>query len=75
MPHMAGDRLVQELMKIRPDVPIILCTGHSERIDENGAKAIGVKAFVFKPLVRKDLVTTVRKVLDEAKENLLKLFF
>jgi len=67
MPHMTGDLLAQELIKIRPDIPIILCTGHSDRMDGNRAKAIGVKAFVFKPLVMKDMAKTVRKVLDGAR--------
>jgi CheY-like chemotaxis protein len=65
MPHMAGDRLSQELLKIRSDIPIILCTGYSERIDENSAKAIGAKAFALKPIVMKDMLKTVQKVLDE----------
>ncbi|MBW2035495.1 MAG: response regulator, partial [Deltaproteobacteria bacterium] len=64
MPHMTGDRLARELMKIRPDIPIILCTGFSERISEEKAKGMGIKAFVMKPLVMRDLANTVRKVLD-----------
>ncbi|MBW2168987.1 MAG: response regulator, partial [Deltaproteobacteria bacterium] len=64
MPHMTGERLARELMKIRPDIPIILCTGFSERISEEKAKGMGIKAFVMKPLVMRDLANTVRKVLD-----------
>jgi len=65
MPHMTGDKLAQELMKIRPDIPIILCTGHNTLVLEEKAKEIGVKAFVMKPLVMRNLAETVRKVLDE----------
>jgi len=67
MPHMAGDRLAQELLKIRPDVPIVLCTGHSERMDEKQATAMGILAFMNKPLSGIELSKTIRKVLDEAK--------
>ncbi|MBW1737532.1 MAG: response regulator, partial [Deltaproteobacteria bacterium] len=66
MPNMTGDRLARELMKIRPDIPIILCTGFSERISEEKAKGMGIKAFAMKPLVMRDLANTVRKALDPA---------
>ena len=65
MPEMNGDRLAVELMDIRPDIPIILCTGYNPRIDENMAKKIGVKAFIFKPLTFQQLAVMVRKILDE----------
>ena len=69
MPQMAGDRLAQELMKIRQDIPVILCTGHSARIDEDSAKALGIRAYTMKPLVMRDLATTVRKVLDAERSG------
>lgn len=65
MPHMTGVELSKEIMSIRPDIPIILCTGHSERIDEGRAKKMGLKAYAMKPLLVSDLAVTVRKVLDE----------
>ena len=65
MPIMTGDALAAEMMKIRPDIPVILCTGYSKTISEGAAKAIGIKAFAYKPLVKADLAKTVRKVLDE----------
>jgi PAS domain S-box-containing protein len=64
MPNMTGDKLSRELMKIRSDIPIILCTGYSERISEEKAKSMGIREFVMKPLVMKDLAKTVRKALD-----------
>lgn len=64
MPNMMGDKLAHELMKIRPDIPVILCTGYSERITEEKTKKVGIKAFVMKPLIMRDLSNTVRKVLD-----------
>ncbi|MBW2028445.1 MAG: PAS domain S-box protein [Deltaproteobacteria bacterium] len=64
MPHMTGDRLARELLRLRPDVPIILCTGYSERITAEDAKRMGIKAFTMKPLVMKSLGVTIREVLD-----------
>jgi len=52
-------------MKIRPQIPVILCTGHSGLVSEEKAEEIGIKAFVMKPLVMRSLAETVRKVLDE----------
>jgi PAS domain S-box-containing protein len=65
MPNMTGDMLAKELMGIRSDIPIILCTGYSELITKESAEAMGIRAFVMKPLVTRDLATTIRKVLDK----------
>lgn len=67
MSHMYGDKLAAELLKIRSDIPIILCTGYSKRISEERIAEYGIKALLQKPIARKDLAGTVRKVLDEAK--------
>ena len=64
MPDMPGDRLAQELIKIRPNIPIILCTGHSDRIDEDKAKDLGIKAYAMKPLDKAKFTKMVRRVLD-----------
>ncbi len=64
MPKMTGDQLAKELMKVRPNIPIILYTGFSPKISEEKAKEIGIKAFAMKPLVRRDMADIVRKVLD-----------
>lgn len=65
MPQMTGDRLAKELMAIRRDIPIILCTGFSHRITEDGVKTMGIKRLLMKPLVSRDLAVAVRNVLDE----------
>jgi CheY-like chemotaxis protein len=67
MPNMTGDQLATELMKIRPDVLVILCTGYSNKISDQSAQAIGIKALIYKPIVKADLAKTMRKVLDEAR--------
>jgi len=65
MPYMTGDKLVEQILNISPDMPTILCTGFSEKISEEKAQELGIKAFVLKPLVKRDFAVTVRKVLDE----------
>ena len=62
--HLGFENLAEALMKIRPDIPIVLCTGFSEMINEEKAKAIGFRAFIRKPLVMNDLANTIRRVLD-----------
>ena len=64
MPHMTGYDLAQKIMNIRPDIPIILCTGYSETVSEEQANALGIKAFVMKPLNWNNIAKTVRRVLD-----------
>ncbi len=64
MPKLTGDDLAGKMMALRPDLPIILCTGHSELIDEKKAKKIGISAYLSKPIVMGKLARTVREVLD-----------
>ena len=63
MPMLTGDRLAVELMKIRPDIPVILCTGYSKDISTDLAAALGIKAFACKPLIKAELAEIVRSVL------------
>ena len=67
MPNITGDKLSVELLKIRPDIPVILCSGYSKKISDDTVLNIGIKAFAYKPIVKADLAKIVRKVLDEAK--------
>ena len=68
MPNMTGDQLAQELMSIREDIPVIICTGFSERINKEQAEAHKVKGFLMKPVVKSEMAQMVRKVLDEVKK-------
>jgi len=65
MPNMTGDELAGRLMNIRADIPVILCTGYSERISRERAHDLGIKEFILKPIVMRELAKTVRKVLDK----------
>ncbi|MBI5581720.1 MAG: PAS domain S-box protein [Deltaproteobacteria bacterium] len=64
MPQMTGIKLVRQMIQIRPGVPIILCTGFSDQIDEKQAYSLGIKSFLLKPLVARDLAAAVRRALD-----------
>ncbi len=69
MPDMSGDELARRLMDIRPDIPIMLCTGYSARIDEQIARNMGVRALVFKPIKLRALANLVREILENAPEK------
>ncbi len=71
MPHMTGADLAQELMRIKPNIPIILCTGFSAKIDDQKASAMGIRAFVLKPIVKREIAATIRKVLDQTVQSSL----
>jgi signal transduction histidine kinase/ActR/RegA family two-component response regulator len=67
MPKMTGDQLARKLMEIKPDIPIILCTGFNKTITEEKALAMGIDRFVMKPIVKDELANTIRTVLDAPK--------
>ncbi len=64
MPGMTGAQLAEKLKDIRPDVPVVICTGHSSLINEKKAKKMGIDAFVMKPITQTEIAKTIRKVLD-----------
>jgi CheY-like chemotaxis protein len=69
MPFMTGDELATELMQIRPDIPVIMCTGYSEKITEEKALSLGIRAYLGKPLFKSEIAETVRRVLDKNHED------
>ncbi|HID30669.1 MAG TPA: response regulator, partial [Desulfobacterales bacterium] len=64
MPNMTGEHLAKEVLKIRPAVPVILCTGFSEAVSEDTAKEMGIRAFIMKPIIMEKMARVVRQVLD-----------
>ncbi|MBA3030111.1 MAG: response regulator [Desulfobacteraceae bacterium] len=64
MPFMSGEELAKEILSIRSDMPIIMCTGFSEVVSPEKAKKIGVKEYIMKPFLHEELAATIRKVLD-----------
>ena len=67
MPEMTGDELARRILAIKPGLPIILCTGYSERITEEAAQALGIRGFAMKPVVIRELGLLLRKILDEGR--------
>ena len=65
MPHITGEKLAEKLMQIRPDIPVILCTGFSSMIDERKALGIGIRAFITKPVLKREIAEAIREVLDK----------
>lgn len=66
MPGMTGFDLAQRILLVRPELPIILSTGHSSRVNAIQAKEYGIKGFVMKPVSRQEIAVLIRKLLDEA---------
>jgi CheY-like chemotaxis protein len=64
MPGMTGDALARELMRIRPGLPIIICTGYSQSIDERKAAEMGIRGFVMKPILIHQIAAAVRRALE-----------
>lgn len=64
MPALTGDELAREILKNRPNVPIIICTGHSQRMNEKTARDIGIRHYVEKPLEKHEIARLIRKALD-----------
>lgn len=67
MPNMTGDQLAKRLLAINPDIPIIILTGFSERINKDKIENLGIKGFLMKPVVISDMAQKIRSVLDESQ--------
>jgi CheY-like chemotaxis protein/two-component sensor histidine kinase len=68
MPDITGISLAREILVVRPDIPIILCTGHSENVSSEKVKEIGIREFLMKPLTKRELVGAIGRVLDADSE-------
>jgi len=69
MEQMTGAKLAEEMLRLQPKIPIILCTGFSELMTPEKARAMGIKAMLMKPLPSAELGQTVRNVLDEKRRD------
>ncbi len=65
MPYMNGAELSQKILAIRPDMPIIICSGQSDLINKEKALAMGIYDYLNKPLIKHDLLTVIRKGLEK----------
>jgi signal transduction histidine kinase len=69
MPAFTGLRLAEQLLKARPDLPIILCTGHSDSVSPGVIKGAGISDLLMKPLAKQELAEAVRRALDERSRD------
>jgi PAS domain S-box-containing protein len=69
MPQMNGHNLAKKIMEIRPGLPVILCTGFSDQINEEKARSAGILGFLLKPVLFHDLANTLRKALDDSSKK------
>lgn len=65
MPKMTGDKLAKEMLKIRPNIPVIICTGFSNVMDQEKAYHMGIKGFLMKPVTISELSKSIRTALDQ----------
>ena len=65
MPSMSGSELAREILKTRPDLPVIVCTGYSETLGEKEALAMGIKGFMMKPFSVREIAEAIRRVLPK----------
>ena len=65
MPRMTGDKLAAEVLKIRPHMPVIICTGYSERMSAKKAEGLGVRKYLEKPIGLRNMASALREVLDD----------
>ena len=65
MPQMTGVVLSEKLKEIRREIPVIVCTGYSDLIDEEKVKELGIAAYIMKPVSMREIAKTIRKVLDK----------
>ncbi len=69
MPGITGIQLAREILRIRPDIPLILCTGFSGTISGEQARAKGIREYIMKPVLKREMAKTIRRVLDTSEEN------
>jgi FixJ family two-component response regulator len=65
MPGITGLQFAKELLVIRSNIPIILCTGHSETVSPDIAREAGIREYLMKPLARQEMAQAIRRVLDQ----------
>jgi len=69
MPEITGINLAREILSIRPQIPVILCTGYSEQVDRESVRRLGIFDLLYKPLSVAELGTTVRRALTVEKRG------
>jgi CheY-like chemotaxis protein len=68
MPLMTGDRMALEMTRLRPDLPVITCTGFNEPLGKERVQTIGIRALLMKPFLKNEAATVIRQMLDQTTE-------
>lgn len=68
IPHLTGAEMSQKMLELRPNVPIIICTGYSEVLDAESAHEMGIRSYILKPVIITELATRMREIFD-GREN------
>jgi YesN/AraC family two-component response regulator len=66
MPQMTGLKMAGRMMELRPDIPVIICTGFSDQVNPQQAHAAGIKALLMKPLMVRELAEAIRQALGKS---------
>jgi CheY-like chemotaxis protein len=69
MPLMTGDRMALEILSLRPDIPVIICTGFNEQLSKERVQETGIRALLMKPYLKNEAATVIRHVLDQVNEG------
>ncbi len=64
MPHMTGDQLIREVRTINPALPVLLCTGYSEKMDREGSRELGVEGYLEKPIRKNQLARVIKTIIE-----------
>lgn len=64
MPNMTGEKLAAEIKRVRPNLPVVVVTGFSEKMDEEKSRLMGVNGYLLKPVLKKDLAQLLRQIFD-----------
>ena len=64
MPHLNGAEMSKKMLELRPDLPIIICTGYSDVLDAEAAHEMGIRSYILKPVIISELATRMRKIFD-----------
>lgn len=69
MPQITGEELAKEINRIRPDIPIIMCTGYNDNIDEDKAMEHGILKYIMKPFTITKITDAIREILDQQNDS------
>ena len=70
MPGLTGKNLAREIKAVRNDIPVILCTGYSEQVNENNISELGIDALAMKPILIKEIAVVIRDLLDKEQRHI-----